>query len=233
MSHRITLRRIEPVTHDTYRLVLDRPEGYDFTQGQATDVALDRDGWRDDTRPFTFTSQPEDDHLEFIIKTYPEHEGVTREIASLAPGEAVHVGAPWGAIRDAGPGTFIAGGAGVTPFIPILRRRHRDGTLAGCHLIFANKSADDIILRKEWEQMEDLRATFPVDSHDPVLPRGPVDADLLERFVGDFGGLFYFCGPPPMRAPVMEALGDHGVGPSQIVEEDKPGEYERARLFAA
>jgi hypothetical protein len=233
MSHTITLRKIEPVTHDSYRLVFDRPEGYDFTPGQATDMALDRDGWREETRPFTFTSQPEDPALEFTIKTYPEHAGVTREIATLVPGETVRIGGPWGAIHDAGPGIFIAGGAGVTPFIPILRRRARDGTLAGTHLIFANRTEDDIILREEWESMEDLRTTFPVDEHHPALPQGPVDGDLLERVVPDFGGLFYFCGPPAMRDPVLEALADHGVGQSQIVEEATPDPAARARLFAA
>jgi len=233
MARQITLRSIEPVTHDTYRLVFDRPEAFDFTPGQATDMALDRNGWREETRPFTMTSQPEDDHLEFVIKTYPEHEGVTREIQTLAPGETVLVGRPWGAIHDEGPGTFIAGGAGVTPFIPILRRRARDGTLDGSHLIFANKTEADIILREEWERMEDLRTTFPIDADHPVLPRGPVDAELLGRYVRSFEGAFYFCGPPAMKEPVMEALGEHGVGASQIVMEDKPDDAERARLFAA
>ena len=44
MTHRLTLRRIEPVTHDVNRLVFDRPDGYDFTPGQATLMRLDRDG---------------------------------------------------------------------------------------------------------------------------------------------------------------------------------------------
>ena len=147
MAHTLTLKQIEPVTHNTYRLVFARPQSFEFTPGQATDMSLDREGWRDEYRPFTMTSQPEDEDLEYVIKTYPEHEGVTNEIATLTPGENVFVGQPWGAIRDIGPGTFIAGGAGVTPFIPILRRRDRDGTLAASHLVFGNKSEDDIILR--------------------------------------------------------------------------------------
>src|SRR6056297_1291666 len=123
MPRPILLKSIEPVTHDTYRLECERPDGYDFRPGQATDLALDREGWRDQTRPFTFTSQPEDPRLEFVIKTYPAHHGVTSEVATLIPGEKLLIGLPWGAIHDSGPGVFIAGGAGVTPFIPILRRR--------------------------------------------------------------------------------------------------------------
>ena len=233
MAHHLTLRQIDKVAHDVCRLVFDRPDGFDFTPGQATDMALDREGWREEFRPFTLTSQPEDPHLEYVIKIYPEHAGVTNEIGTLMPGETVRIGAPWGAIRDAGPGTFIAGGAGVTPFIPILRRRARDGTLGASHLVFANRDERDILLRDEWEAIPGLRTTFVLDAARPGYPQGPVDGDLLEERVGDFSGIFYVCGPPPMTEAVIEALHDHGVSDVQIVREQKPGQDERARLFAA
>ena len=233
MARHPVLRQIEPLTHDTWRLVLDRPEGFDFTPGQAVDLALDRDGWRDETRPFTLTSQPEDPSLEFVIKSYPAHDGVTARVATLQPGERVLMGEPWGAIRDVGPGTFIAGGAGVTPFIPILRRRARAGTLAGCQLVFANRCPADIILRQEWEGMADLQTTFPVDAPEGDLPAGPIDGDLLERVVPDFGGTFYLCGPPAMERAARAALREHGVSDAQIVTEDMPAEETRAQLFAA
>lgn len=59
MTHRLTLRAIEPVTHDTNHLVFDRPGGYSWRPGQATLLRLDRDGWRDQKRPFTFVSDPD------------------------------------------------------------------------------------------------------------------------------------------------------------------------------
>ena len=83
--HRITLCEISALTHDTNRLVFTRPEGYDFTPGQATDFALDQDGWREETRPFTFTSQPDEPILEFTIKSYPDHDGVTKTHRGSAP----------------------------------------------------------------------------------------------------------------------------------------------------
>jgi len=220
MTHSITLRHIEPVTHDTYRLVFDRPDGYTFEPGQATELALDRGGWRDEGRPFTFTSQPEDDHLEFTIKTYHDHAGVTREIATLTPGENALIGPAWGAIHDIGPGTFLAGGAGITPFIPILRRRSREGALDGCRLIFANKSVRDIILREEWEAMNGLETIFVLDEPEPGFPHGPVDSALLEARVNDFSCPFYVCGPPGFIEAVESALREHGVREDQIVQEE-------------
>lgn len=127
MSRKLTLQSIEPLTHDVHHLVFDKPEGLKFTPGQAIDMALDRDGWREEKRPFTFTSLPGEGTLEFVIKSYPEsadgHDGVTERIGKMQPGDTVLVEEPWGAIEDKGDGVFIAGGAGVTPFIAILRKK--------------------------------------------------------------------------------------------------------------
>lgn len=36
-----------PVTHNVRHYRLERPKNYDFSPGQATEVSIDRDGWRD------------------------------------------------------------------------------------------------------------------------------------------------------------------------------------------
>ena len=171
-EHAITIRSIEPVTHDVRRYRCDKPEGYSFRPGQATEVRLDRDGWRDEERPFTFTSLPDDEHLEFTIKSYPDHDGVTEQLGLARAGDRLIIGDAWGAITDNGPGTFIAGGAGVTPFIAILRQRLAEQALDGCHLIFSNLTERDIIMRSEFEAMPGLRTTFLVTDQ-PDSPLAP------------------------------------------------------------
>lgn len=109
MTFSLTLQDIKPVTHDTYQLTFDRPDGFNFEVGQATHFALDQSGWRDEDRAFTMTSLPGDsDKLEFVIKSYPSHDGVTERIPALQPGAQVIAEEPAGAITDHGPGTFIA-----------------------------------------------------------------------------------------------------------------------------
>ncbi|WP_425099594.1 FAD-binding oxidoreductase [Tropicibacter sp. S64] len=220
MTHTLTLQSRDKITHDVNRFVFDKPEGFDFTPGQATDLALDRDGWREEKRPFTFTSLPQEDRLEFTIKSYPAHDGVTRQIASLEPGERVLIEDPWGAIEDKGDGTFIAGGAGVTPFISILRAKLADkGTLDGNTLVFSNQSEADIILRDEFEGMPGLRTFYTVtDEPQSDLARGMIDADMLKGLVGD--GPCYVCGPDPMIEAMQTALDEIGVPERRIVTED-------------
>lgn len=221
MTHSVTILKTENVTHDTVRITVEKPQGYSYEPGQATDVALDRDGWRDEQRPFTFTSLADADHLEFTIKVYEDHDGVTEQIGTLKQGDTLLIDDAWGAIQYKGPGVFIAGGAGVTPFIAILRDLERKGALKGQHLIFSNKTEKDIILRDEFEAMDGLDCLFTVtDQDDSPLAGGMIDRDFLKRNVSDFSQQFYVCGPPKMIESVTEDLRALGADPDSVVLED-------------
>ena len=213
MAHRVRITGVEDVTHDVRRFSFERPAGFVFEPGQATDVAIDRDGWRDEKRPFTFTGLKDWDHLEFTIKIYPDHGGVTNQLGGLKKGDALLIEDPWGTIRYKGRGTFIAGGAGVTPFIAILRQLHKDGQLAGHRLIASNRKAEDIILREEFEAMDGLEVTWTVTDEPGAkgVLHERIDEAFLKRHVHDISQNFYLCGPDPMVADLKAALGGLGA----------------------
>jgi ferredoxin-NADP reductase len=218
--HRVRILDVEPVTHNVRRFRVERPRGYDFTPGQATEVAIDRDGWRDEKRPFTFTGLRGWDDLEFTIKIYSDHDGVTKELGGLKKGDALLIDDPWGTIEYKGKGTFIAGGAGVTPFIAILRDLADKGEIAGNRLIFANRTEGDIILRRTWEDMEGLDSLFVVTGEKTSeFASGPVDKAFLAAHVDDFGQHFYVCGPDKMVADLNAALKELGAEPDALVFE--------------
>lgn len=224
MTQTLTLKRTQNVTHDTYALRFRRPADLKFEPGQATMLSVQKDGWRNEERPFTFTSQPEDDHLEFVIKAYPSHDGVTEQISKLVPGDEVQMSKVWGAITDKGPGIFIAGGAGITPFIPILRKRAKADDLTGCTLVLAADKKRDLILRDEWDAMEGLDTRYVLSEEKiPGHDHGQIDLDLLNTYVagaGEGSHMFYICGPDPLIDHVRETLLALKVSPDRIVTED-------------
>ena len=122
MEEVIKIISIEQLTHDVKRFRCEKPLGYQYQPGQATEVSINREGWKAEMRPFTFTSLNESPYLEFTIKIYQDHQGVTNELEKLIPGDELVIRDVWGAIEYRGPGYFIAGGAGITPFIAILRQ---------------------------------------------------------------------------------------------------------------
>ncbi|KAA8609751.1 flavodoxin reductase [Salipiger aestuarii] len=225
MTTKLTIRTVEQVTHDTQKITFDKPEGFDFEPGQAAHIALDRDGWRDTWKSFTMTSLPGKDGVEFVIKSYPEdaegHDGVTARIADLKPGDTMIYKDVWGAIDDEGDGVFIAGGAGVTPFIAILRKKlEKTGTLDGNTLIFSNKSERDIILRDDFDKMPGLKTVYLVtDEPDSPLYRGQIDAALLKQHVSPDRDTCYVCGPSPMLDDISADLKSFGVPEDRIVTE--------------
>lgn len=219
MNHATTVLMKEFVTHDVVRFILSRPDGFAFEPGQGVDMSIDVDDWRDQSRPFTPTSSTMAGVLEFTIKIYAAHAGMTRAL-ELQPGAALTISDPWGTIGYRGPGVFIAAGAGITPFLAIMRQLRDDRRLPGHGLIFANKTAADVICEKE------LRAAFGQQAHflvehgaGPGFDAGFVDGDLLKRRIEDWDQHFYVCGPPPFNDAVMQTLRRLGAQPEALVFE--------------
>ncbi|MFB0910986.1 MAG: FAD-binding oxidoreductase, partial [Flavobacterium sp.] len=109
-EHVVKIVSVEPVTHDVMRFTVQKPEGYTFVSGQATDVSINTPDLYNEKRPFTFTSLNDNSDLEFIIKIYDNNDGVTKELGKLKQGDELIIHDVWGAIEYKGEGVFIAGG---------------------------------------------------------------------------------------------------------------------------
>jgi len=220
-QHIVKIKSIDHITHDVLRIVTEKPQQYTFTPGQATEVSINKKGWQNEKRPFTFTSLPEDDYLEFTIKTYPSHKSMTNEILRLKKDNELILHDVFGAINYKGEGVFIAGGAGVTPFISIFRYLHSKNEIGECKLIFANKKHDDIILEQEFKKL--LGNNFiNILSEEKAngYANGLITMDFLQDNFGGINQYFYLCGPPPMIEFVEKQLQDLNVGEKHIIKEE-------------
>jgi cytochrome-b5 reductase len=220
MDHNVTLLMTEFVTHDVKRFIVSRPERFSFQPGQGVELAIDRPEWRDQGRPFTPTCLPDDRVLEFIIKAYPDHHGVTEALHRLVAGTGLLLSDPFGTIAYQGRGTFIAGGAGITPFLAILRQLHRNRDLAGHSLIFSNKTPADVICERELRHRlgERCHLICTQDGGAGYASRR-LDKAYLAELIDDFSQHFYLCGPPPFMDALTEALTALGADPEGLVFE--------------
>jgi ferredoxin-NADP reductase len=220
-EYKVKIISTENVTHNVKSLKFEKPQGFRFTPGQAADVSINKPELVNEKRPFTFTALASWDHLEFTIKIYNDHNGVTKKIGELVAGDELIISEPWGAIRYKSEGTFIAGGAGITPFIAILRDLKSKNEVGNNKLIFANNSKNDIIRKDEFEKM--LGGNFiNILSHEKIdgYSYGYITEDFLKNNVDDFNKMFYLCAPPPMMDIVEQYLADLGVHGGLIVKED-------------
>ncbi|NIG53478.1 flavodoxin reductase [Chitinophaga sp. Cy-1792] len=208
-SHIVKVLAVIPVTHNVKHFRVTKPEGYTFVPGQATEVAVNKPGWEDERRPFTFTSLNEWDFLEFTIKIYEDRHSVTDQLGLVQAGDELILHDVWGAIHYKGEGVFLAGGAGVTPFIAIFRQLQHDGKLGKNTLICSNKTAADIIMKEEFTKMlGDRFINTLTEEHHSAYDHHRIDADYLRRKIKDFTQQFYICGPDPMVQGLKEILTD-------------------------
>src|SRR6185437_7011968 len=176
MRHTLKILSIKPLTHNVHCIRLEKPAGYRFTPGQATDVIVNKEGWTEELRPFTFTCLNEEPYLEFTIKSYNDHDGVTKQIGMLRAGDELIIDDPWGTIEYLGEGYFIAGVAGITPFIAILRQLHKEGKAHGNKLFFSNRTKEDIFYEAELKSILGDDALFIVtDKKDDGYLYGIID----------------------------------------------------------
>lgn len=215
MNMIVKILEIEQVTHNVKRFRVQKPEGYEYIPGQATEVSINKEGWEDNKHPFTFTSLNRDNYLEFTIKiyptsTYPTHSGMTEKLGTLVVGDELIIDHPWGTINYKGKGVFIAGGAGITPFIAILRDLHSRNELSGNTLIFSNKTENDIILKDELVNMfkdnpEDLVFVLTQEEKTPYH-FGRINEGFIQKYITTSDKNFYVCGPRPMVKEILAIL---------------------------
>lgn len=206
------------ITHDVKRFVLEKPEGFEYAPGQSARISIDLPGWENKIRSFTFTSLQHWEFVEFIIKIYDDHKGVTSEMGKLKPGAELLLHDIYGSIQYKGPGVFIAGGTGITPFIAIFRALSESGNLRKVALLYSNKTKEDIILHDELTKL--LGPAYKnVFTREGVIGfrERRIDRKFLIENIGNFDFRFYVCGPKEFTEEICAALISLGADPESLI----------------
>lgn len=204
MRHPVKILNKKKLNHDVIQLHLKRPRGYQFNAGQAIELTLEKPE-RLGPSPFTFTGLNGAADLELTIKIYEEHGGLTAALSKLHAGDDVFITDPWDSFINKGAGVFIAGGAGVTPFIAMLRQMHADGSIGDSLLFFSNKTSDDIFLHDELKNMLQDHYIDILTRENNGSPER-IDEALLHKHIKRTNQPFYVCGPPGFIDAIQHLL---------------------------
>jgi hypothetical protein len=214
-EYKLKILKIDFVTPEVKRFVFEKPKNYKFIPGQAVDTSINNNEFRKEKRPFTFTSKNTDLVLEFIMKRY---DGMTKNFHELNPGDEIIIGEPFGTINYKGEGTFIAGGAGITPFIAILRSLGKN--IGNNRLIFSNKTRKDIICENELLDIFGDNVKFLItDEEVDGYVNGRIYENFLKKEIPQFDQYFYICGPPAFVTDVKNNLIKLGAKEGKIITE--------------
>ncbi len=209
--------KTEFLNHNVMKIIVEKPKEYTFSPGQATEISINNPELKDEKRPYTILPG-EDNTIEFVIKIY--EEGFTKNISELKEGDELIITDPWGTIKYKGKGIFIAGGAGVTPFISIFRDLAKKNSLDGNILLFSNKTSQDIFLEEELKNYlkENMVLTFSQEK-DTKYYNEKISLDFLKKNISNLDQQFYICGPMQFVVDMKIALDQLGVKPESITIE--------------
>lgn len=210
----------EYINHDVKRFIVEKPLGYMFVPGQGTEVSVNLPEWKDQFRPLTFTNLNTQKYLEFMVKIYNDHSGVTNQLGKTNAGVELIIQDAFGAINYKGPGVFIAGGSGITPFISIFRHLYKANQLEGNKLIYSNRTVEDIIL---YDELQSMLKTNLINffSHENRIGFGyhRIDRNYLIEVIKDFSQYFYLCGPEHFVKDLSAVLLNLGADTESLVVE--------------
>jgi ferredoxin-NADP reductase len=212
---RFEVTNIEPQTHETFTLTFEPRDHKPFPRnpGQFMFLKLKRPGRRSEIHPFTISASPSNENI--VQATIKKSGNFTNTIDRTVPGDKAFIEGPFGKFSlvhyDARSFLFIAGGVGITPLMSMLRYLTETHDPRPVTLLYANKTADDIIFRKELEQLpSNVNVVHVLSRPDDSWqgPRGHIDPQIIEKYAADAlsQAHVFLCGPPPMMTNITGLL---------------------------
>ncbi|GLC37383.1 hypothetical protein PLESTB_001593200 [Pleodorina starrii] len=218
------------ITHNTVRLRFGLPttdQRLGLPVGQHITFLAKGDDGKDIYRPYTPVS--DDDQLgsvDFVIKIYPQGK-MSQVIAKMEVGDTMLMKGPKGRftytpnmVEHFG---MLAGGTGITPMFQVVNAVLKDPKdRTKVTLLYGNLTEDDILLRKELDQLVamhgDRLSVYHVLNNPPSGWQGGsgfITKEMIaERLpAAGPGHMVLRCGPTPMCTAMQQHLDALGFAP--------------------
>jgi len=215
----LSSKKIETINHNTkkFHFALESPD-QELGLPVASCILVSAnigEGGKAVIRPYTpVSSNDEKGYFDLIVKKY-ETGVMSKHLHQMKVGSTLEVKGPISKIpyipnmkKNIG---MIAGGTGITPMLQVIReilKNPKDNT--NVSLVFANIGEEDILLKKEFDQMASKHKNFKVYYVLEKPPKnwkqgvGYVSPAIIKNQLPapSSDSVIFVCGPPPM----MEAI---------------------------
>jgi ferredoxin-NADP reductase len=232
-AYEVKLKGHLAVAEGTMAFRFSKPDGFVFEAGQAVSLELFEPPAEvgQGSRTFSLVSAPFEPEL--VVATRMRDSAFKRALKALPDGADMRIDGPFGdlTLSDTGrPAVFIAGGIGITPFMSMLRQAAEERSPQPLFLAYSNRRPEDAAFLDELQQLERKNKHFRLmatmtdmgkSAREWSGERNFVDADMLQRLVGDLAApVFYVVGPPAMVEAMQWTLDGAGVAKDRIRTEE-------------
>jgi len=171
--------------------------------------------------PFTISSAPGDEGVQFIIKNLGDYTGKLKKVTQ---GTSVLVDGPYGIFTPElsdKPKLFIAGGIGITPFLSILKKWDAKGFSGPVILIWSCRLFEEMIHREFFDMLQEKNEQFtfiPVATREEK-GKAHIDKEMLGSLLEpemQKREEVYICGPEKLRRSCINILKELGFSAASI-----------------
>lgn len=183
------------------------------------------------SRAYSISSAPGKPYLDITVRRKPNGFGSPFLLDAVKEGDTLDATGPHGTfyynpVCDSHEMVLLAGGSGITPMISIIRDAAAGKSDLGIHLLYGSRLVEDIIFKKELEDLAAEHSNIKVDLiiSEPLPGYTGLSGFLDEKMIASRVGLitdktFYLCGPPEMHRLCLSALKSLGLPDRQIKRE--------------
>jgi predicted ferric reductase len=146
------VEEIKKETEDTFTIKITKPEKFKYESGQFCFLKINKNKLYA-RHPFTISSAPHQEALEFTIKDTGKFTSFARK---MNKGDSIKIEGPYGTFKPE-PNKdliLIAGGVGITPFISIIKDMTRKQSKQKIILLYTSKTKKDIIFEKQLQELQ-------------------------------------------------------------------------------
>lgn len=243
-DYEMTLMDRQRIARDTMAFWFDtNGSTYEFRAGQNADFTIVHPFIRDeggDSRTLSLASSPHDKGLVMIAMRMRE-TSFKSALKVVALGTKFKVSRPRGSFtlhKDVTrPAVFLAGGIGITPIRSIVHWAPQERLPHKLYLFYSNRTQEDAAFLEDLEGLAMQNRSFTliptvtrITSPSWPYESGPIDLNLLRRYLrGLIGPVYYVAGPSGMVAAMTALLQSSGVSDDDIKTEEF-GDYKQDPL---
>ncbi|HEV3235139.1 MAG TPA: ferredoxin reductase [Candidatus Dormibacteraeota bacterium] len=214
-------------------LVMTVPDWTGHQPGQHVDLRLTaEDGYRTQ-RSYSIASAPEQGRLAVTVERLDDGEVSPYLVGVVIVGDKVEFRGPiggyfvWDETATAQPLLLVGGGSGVVPLMSMIRHRAAVNSKIPTRLLYSSRSVDDVIYRKELDQLgrgDGLSVHLTLTRTQPPGWTGfarRIDREMLQEVAWPMidSPLAFVCGPTSFVESAAEILVSLGYDPRSVKTE--------------
>lgn len=229
-DYRVRVTQLHQETPRALTITFEMLEGYRliYRSGQFVKVSVPI-GPTLFQRCYSFSSAPDDNRYSITVQTIFQGRLSRHLVESLRVGDEFYISEPAGEFvlpqerLDEQRYVLVAAGSGIVPVFSLLKDLLGKNPAADIQLIYACRTPDQCLFRRELERLEKLHPGFRLhlqftrkegNQHDPA--RRLDGQRILDRIDNPANALFYLCGPYGLVKKCLEVFHGAGIDESRI-----------------